>query len=65
MIPGDRQSDGWFHGEVAQGRGGKELVTTCKRRHHEGREEEGRGGRAGADVLTTLSMNAENDWQIV
>ena len=73
MIPGDRQSDGWFHGEVAQGRGGKEPVTARKR----GRQEEGKrarrrkecgGGGGGAGepaILIPLSMKADKNWRIV
>ena len=63
MVPGDRQSGGWFHGKVEQGRGGKEPVTACKRgRQDEGREGEGTGGGEGrAAVLIPLSMKAENN----
>ena len=58
VTPEHRQSGGWFHGEAALGRGGKYLVTACKRgRQEEGREGEGTGGggrSAGGNRTDTI-----------
>ena len=57
VVPGDRRSGGWFHGEVAQGRGGTELVTACKRGRQEGREEKGNGEVGGGQSCTNTAVD--------
>ena len=73
VVPRDRQGGEWFHGEVAQGGGGKELVTAFKRGRQGGGEGQGQGGggRGRADgggggirANTGIVFKEENNWQI-
>ena len=56
VVTGSRQSCGWFHGEMAQGRDGKRLVPAYKRGRQEKEREGQRRAGGGAALLMPLSM---------